>query len=152
MPSSIDRNRRFHPAGSEPRVPHEYHPTILIADDEPAIRKLLETGLQDHGFEVLLAADGQEAIDLYRRHGEAIAAVLLDVRMPGLDGPETLKALRWLNPDLQVCFMSGDCGNYDLSELRRWGRHVLLKPFRLPVLADVLWHLVTEPVLLPEKT
>jgi len=152
MPSSIDRNRRFPPAGSEPRVPDEYRPTILIADDEPAIRKLLETGLQDHGFEVLLAADGQQTIDLYRRHGETIAAVLLDVRMPGLDGPETLKALRRLNPDLQVCFMSGDCGKYDLSELRRWGRHVFPKPFQLPEVAWVLWHLVTEPLLVTERT
>jgi CheY-like chemotaxis protein len=152
MPSSIDRNQRFTPAASETRDPHEYHPTILIADDEPAIRKLLETGLQEHGFDVLLAADGHEAIDLYQRHGKAIAAVLLDVCMPGLDGPETLKVLRRLNPDLQVCFMSGDCGNYDRKELRRWGRQVIPKRFRLPVVADVLWYLVTERVLRPEKT
>jgi CheY-like chemotaxis protein len=47
---------------------------------------------------VWLAAGGQEALDLYQRHREAIDVVLLDVRMPGLDGPQTLAALRALNP------------------------------------------------------
>lgn len=152
MQSAIDQTRPLPTPGSEARPPQEYAPTILIADDEPAIRKFLETGLQSHGFHVLLAADGQQAIDLYRRHGEAIAAVLLDVRMPDLDGPETLKALRRLNPDLRICFMSGDTGNYDLRELRRWGRHVIPKPFRLPEVADALRHLVTEPVRLAEQS
>jgi CheY-like chemotaxis protein len=65
--------------------------------------------------------------------------VLLDVDMPDLDGPETLDALRELNPEVQACFMSGDSGNYQPDDLRKRGAaHVIAKPFLLKDLANVL--------------
>jgi CheY-like chemotaxis protein len=55
----------------------------LVADDEESVRGVLDIGMRQQGFDVWLAADGQKALDLYRRHCEAIDVVLLDVRMPG---------------------------------------------------------------------
>ena len=54
-----------------------------------------------------LAVDGDDALDLYQRHRAEIDLVLLDVQMPGLDGPRTLDALREFDPDVLACFMTG---------------------------------------------
>jgi len=118
---------------------------VLVADDEPDIRNVLELGLQQEGFSVWLAADGQEALDLYRGHCETIDVVLLDVRMPRLDGPRTLAALQELTPQIPCCFMSGFLGEYTEAELRTQGaRAVLEKPFRLPEVAQVLRRLADD--------
>jgi CheY-like chemotaxis protein len=63
------------------------------------------------------AADGLEAVDLYRRHRDEIAAVVLDVHMPGLDGPATLRALRALDPGVGCVFMTGRSGDCDEEAL-----------------------------------
>ncbi len=72
------------------------------------IRNFLRVSLWRQGFAVWLAADGQEAVELYWRHYASIDVVLLDVRMPELDGPRTLMAPLMINPALRSCFMSGD--------------------------------------------
>jgi CheY-like chemotaxis protein len=77
-------------------------------DDDPVILELLKLTLRLHGFTVWLATSGQEALELYRQHFAEIAALLLDVRMPGWDGPETLKAVQTVNPAVRFCFMTGD--------------------------------------------
>jgi CheY-like chemotaxis protein len=112
---------------------------VLVADDEQMIRLLVQLGLERNGFTVWLAADGREAIDLYRAHSADISAVLLDVQMPDVDGPQTLDALRELSPTLPVCFMSGDTGTYQAEELvRRGAAFVIAKPFRMDDVAKIL--------------
>ena len=112
---------------------------ILVVDDEECVRGMLKAGMRQEGFIVWLAADGQEAIEQYRGHDQDIDVVLLDVRMPKLDGPQTLAALHELNPQIPCCFMSGDPGSYDEEKLRELGATALFrKPFRLPEVAPVL--------------
>jgi len=112
---------------------------VLVADDEPEIRSVLNLGLQQEGFSVWLATDGQEALDVYREHCQTIDVVLLDVRMPRLDGPATLVAMQELTPQIPCCFMSGFLGHYTEEGLRHFGaRAVLRKPFRLPEATQVL--------------
>jgi CheY-like chemotaxis protein len=68
-------------------------PSVLIVDDDPSIRKLVATTLEDvAGFELVEAADGDEALELARE--EAPAIVLLDIDMPGIDGLEACRRLR----------------------------------------------------------
>src|SRR6516165_1997758 len=111
--------------------PHD-KPGVLVVDDQPFVRCLLQLGLERNGFDVWLAADGREAIRLYRKHRDDIAVVLLDVHMPGLDGPQTLDALRELNPEVRACLMSGDAGIDDPEGLRQRGAaRVIVKPFML---------------------
>jgi CheY-like chemotaxis protein len=123
----LDRKTRPAPSG------------ILIVDDEPMVRNVLRIALGNQRFAVWVAADGHEAIHLYRQHRAAIALVLLDVRMPGLDGPQTLAALQALNPAIVCCFMTGHAGDYREAELLEQGAsQVFAKPFALDVLGSHL--------------
>ena len=111
-------------------------PQILVVDDEAGIRTLLELALPSQGFGVRLAGSGPEAVAVYREHGGDIDLVLMDVRMPGMDGVQTLKALQKINPQVRCCLMSGETGAYTISKLFQVGAlDVLMKPF--PSLAEV---------------
>jgi CheY-like chemotaxis protein len=108
---------------------------ILIVDDDPLIRSLFTAYLPGQGFEVWRAASGAEAVELYRKHGGDFDVVLLDVRMPGLNGPQTLALLRELDADVRCCFMSGDIGDYTEDDLFALGAlAVVAKPFSLSAL------------------
>ena len=130
-----ERVVRHSPTGTRSRI----RPGILVVDDEAAVRSFLKAALELQGFTVWLAEKGVEAVDLYARQRSAIDLVLLDVRMPGLDGPHTLAALRRLDPDVRCCFMSGHTGEYTEAELLlRGAACVFAKPFRLSELGALL--------------
>ena len=112
---------------------------VLVVDDDPLVRIMVQRTLEQRGFDVWAASNGADAMDLYRSHRQRIDLVLLDVRMPVLDGPHTFDALRSLNPEIRVCFMSGDTGEFSADELiRRGALHVLAKPFHLDHLVEIL--------------
>src|SRR5436309_1638131 len=69
-------------------------PLVLVVDDEPAVVALVKVVLERNEVAVLPAASGAEAVERYREQRQAIRLVLLDVRMPELDGLQTLEALR----------------------------------------------------------
>lgn len=118
-------------------------PAILVVDDDRDIREMLQRVLEMDGFAPRLAASGKEAIELYRQQPRDIALVLLDVQMPMLDGPQTLDALRRLDPQVRCCFMSGDTGDYTAeSLLGRGAGHIFQKPFRLEEFCLVLRRMV----------
>jgi two-component system, cell cycle sensor histidine kinase and response regulator CckA len=81
--------------------------TILVVDDEEAVREVAERMLQEIGFETISAADGREALDIIERNGRQITGVLLDLSMPRMGGQETLQRVRGIHPDLPVIMMSG---------------------------------------------
>jgi PAS domain S-box-containing protein len=81
--------------------------TILVVDDEEAVREVAERMLQDIGFRTVTAADGRQALDALARNGDEITGVLLDLSMPRMGGQETLHRLRVTHPDLPVVMMSG---------------------------------------------
>lgn len=112
---------------------------VLIADDDPVVRRLLEVTLSRRGFRVYLAADGAEAVEVYRRHGAAVGVALLDVQMPGLDGAATLAALRAIDPGVRVLLMSGNPREYTPEQLREMGvGELLVKPFQPAEVAGAL--------------
>jgi DNA-binding response OmpR family regulator len=120
---------------------------VLIVDDEPPVRRLLEVSLRQQGFTVWSAAGGEEAVALYGRLAGEIGLVLLDVRMPFLDGPHTLAALQRINPVVRCCFMSGAPGQYTAENLLEQGAvHLFHKPFALSeVVARIRQLLATVP-------
>jgi two-component system cell cycle sensor histidine kinase/response regulator CckA len=81
--------------------------TVLVVDDEEAVRSIAATVLEIHGAGTFIAASGDEALALLRTHGEKISLVLLDLTMPGINGEETLRRMRMLNARQPVILMSG---------------------------------------------
>jgi PAS domain S-box-containing protein len=81
--------------------------TILVVDDEPMVRNLSHAVLQQFGYRVLLAEDGLEALDIYRREKGHIDLVVLDLTMPRLSGRDTLHRLLQIDPEVHVLFASG---------------------------------------------
>jgi DNA-binding NtrC family response regulator len=118
---------------------------ILIADDEAPLLGVLKIGMQQRGFRVWLAGSGRDAVEIYRRRREAVDMVLLDVRMPGLDGVQTLAAIQAINPHVRCCFMSGDIGDYTEERLLAMGAIAIIpKPFQLAAVAQLLWEKVSQ--------
>jgi two-component system cell cycle sensor histidine kinase/response regulator CckA len=119
-------------------------PGILIIDDDPMLLRLLDTALSRRGFRVWAGPSGQAGLELYRRHQDDIDLVLLDVCMPGLDGPATLRRLREVNPGVRACLMSGHAGAYSAADLRGLGIDgFFAKPFQVLPLADELWEVAS---------
>jgi two-component system cell cycle sensor histidine kinase/response regulator CckA len=88
-------------------VPRESRRVLLVIDDEDLVRSTLCIMLEDAGFRVLSAADGQEGLDTFERHRREIDAVVLDATMPRMDGWQCLKQLRFVRDDIPVLLMSG---------------------------------------------
>ncbi len=100
-------------------------PCILLAEDEPEIRRLLSDTLTKDGFEVLTAADGQAALRLARNHAGSIDLLITDVEMPKLDGFDLQERLRQERPDIKLLVISGNLG----SNIEGADFPLLRKPF-----------------------
>lgn len=110
---------------------------VLIVDDETVVRDVLARFASHLGYRVVTAAGGAEAVARCREC--APAAVVLDVRMPELDGPTTLDAIRAVLPDLPCVFVSGDPRPYSVAELLARERTAFLnKPVGLNQLRGAL--------------
>ena len=81
--------------------------TILLVDDEKAVRTVAKRMLEKAGFDVLPAEDGQQAIEIYRNNADNIVCILLDLTMPHMDGEEALQRLRAIRDDVRVILSSG---------------------------------------------
>lgn len=101
--------------------------TILVAEDEPVVAALLEVVLKDAGFRVITCSDGQEAIDNFQKHRSQIDVVLLDYRMPVLNGIEVFDAIHGVEPQLPVILMSGNIAGAEMNQLYARGLQAILR-------------------------
>jgi CheY-like chemotaxis protein len=104
--------------------------TILVVDDEAVLRTITAAQLQELGYRVILASDGQEALEVFAAHRSTIDAVVMDLIMPRMNGRTCFHALRALNPGLPIILMSGFDHDQALDELTSCGVDgCLTKPF-----------------------
>lgn len=115
--------------------------SVLVVDDEPAIRSLLAASLRRDGYYVAEAADGQEAINVLEAAGR-VDVVVTDVRMPHMDGLTLADTLRAAQPDLNVIFVSGYPVNHEAM-----GPHsrLLSKPFARTDLMNLVGEVAGPP-------
>jgi PAS domain S-box-containing protein len=102
------------PAGAEPRTaaatpaaPTGSGELVMVVDDEPSILEITRETLEDNGYRVLTAPNGQEAVAAYERYRGEVGVVLTDVSMPLMDGATTIKTLLALDPDVKIVACSG---------------------------------------------
>jgi PAS domain S-box-containing protein len=110
--------------------------TVLVVEDEEAVRLIVRRVLQDQGYAILEARDGNEALRICAQRGEGIDLVLSDVIMPGMGGRELSRALATNRPSLPILFMSGYNDDGELAGSGGdLGAGVLAKPFTSETLA-----------------
>jgi two-component system, cell cycle sensor histidine kinase and response regulator CckA len=80
---------------------------VLVVDDEPAVRVVAKRVLEQQGFSVITANDGQEGVEIFAPRAEEIVLVILDMTMPRLNGEEAYREMRRLKPDIAVVLSSG---------------------------------------------
>ena len=103
---------------------------VLIVDDEPAIGEIASVILRGHGYRTLVAADGHEALTLFRENCGAIRLVVSDFMMPRLDGPATIREMRRIQPDIQTIIITGLGEDSRIAEAKAAGTNtVIAKPF-----------------------
>ena len=126
---------------SEPAIPGATggRETILVAEDEPALRRLTERLLTGLGYSVIVAADGAEALELFEQRREEIDLLLVDVIMPGKGGRDVLEGVRAMGSDVPVMFMTGYSADVPPQTLGAdTGCKVLYKPYDLDALSGVI--------------
>ena len=81
--------------------------TILLVEDEELLLNMMQILLETYGYNVLIAKDGQEAVEIYAKHTQEIALVITDIGLPRLSGIDELYKLKEINPDVKLIFASG---------------------------------------------
>jgi signal transduction histidine kinase len=112
--------------------------TVLVVEDDVAVRMLTERTLERAGYRVLAAADGAEAVEVVRQRGGEIGCVLLDMMTPRLRGPDVCRAIKALAPGAAVVAMSGFLGRDLTGDLGAMVSGMLHKPFTPSMLREAV--------------
>lgn len=116
-----------------------YGSTVLVVEDEARMLRLLEIMLTAENISVLLAANGEEALDLYRNHKCDISVILLDLRLPKISGYDVLETVKREDPDVCVVIASGYVDENVKSRMQQSGvKHFIDKPYNCQQLLETL--------------
>jgi two-component system, cell cycle sensor histidine kinase and response regulator CckA len=118
---------------------------IMIVDDEESMQELASELLEEHGYSVVIAGNGRDAVEIYRRRGHEIALVVLDLVMPGMDGGQTYVELKALNPSLKAFFCTGFMPDHGIAALLERDRlRAIQKPFNPRTFVQVVREVLDE--------
>src|SRR5581483_4741937 len=117
------------PAGTNNGAVSNGCETLLFVDDEERQARLMKMILESHGYKVLVAHDGEEAVALHQVYKQEIAAVILDLGLPRLSGWEAFKRMRQQQPELKTIFASGYIDSDIKAEITVQGASVIHKPY-----------------------
>ena len=107
---------------------------ILFAEDEVRQLKLMQRFFEAKGYRVLAAQDGVEAVELYRRHKNEIALVVLDIKMPKLDGWNAFQEMKKHDPEIKVIVATGYPNSEIRSAMERGElRDLFIKPYEIDI-------------------
>jgi len=109
--------------------------TVLLVEDEPMVRSVAERALTRHGYKVITADNGEDALEVLDS-GEQIDLLISDVVMPGMDGPTMVAEARKERPDLKILFMSGYAEEQLRNSINVGNVAFLPKPFSVQELAE----------------
>ncbi|MEX1277117.1 MAG: response regulator [Bacteroidota bacterium] len=120
--------------------------TILLAEDDEAMRGLVQLVLEARGFRVLAVSNGSEALQAYTKFGNSVEMVISDVGMPGMSGVDLFREIALINPIVKMILISGHIDSTSLGQLRKVGlRHFIQKPFSPDQFLQVIDKVLAEP-------
>jgi DNA-binding response OmpR family regulator len=129
------------------KLPDGSGETLLVVEDQPAVREFAVTVLRSQGYRVLVAPGAVEAMEICRREGSPISLILTDLVMPEMSGTELAKWLEKTRPGAKVLFMSGYAENVVANHVRENERIELIeKPFAPQALIEKVRSLLAEPL------
>jgi CheY-like chemotaxis protein len=128
---------------AEPELPGGQGETILVVDDEAAIREIIKVTLENHGYHVVIATDGAEAVGIFASNPNKFKAVIVDVMMPYMDGPAMIRAAQRLDPTVRFVTISGLMDQSRTAQLSELGEVAFLaKPFTTEQILSTLHKLL----------
>ncbi len=127
---------------------HSGKGTILVMDDEEFIRSIAGAMLNQLGYDVVFAANGAEAIEIYKKtaeSGQVFDAVIMDLTIPGgIGGKEAVSELLKTDPRAKVIVSSGYSNDTVMSDYQKYGfSGVILKPYKIETLGKTLQQVIT---------
>ena len=126
--------------------------TILLVDDEEGTILVENLLLQELGYTVFTAQSGRDAIELYKKNVKSFDLVALDMIMPEMNGKETFKELKKIDPKVKVLLVSGYSLNKQIEELMALGCNGFIqKPFDVVLLSHKVREVLEAPETMPEK-
>jgi len=148
--SEPDSIQSHEPTGAVATVlSHGNGELILIVDDEKPILILMRTILETFGYRVITGSNGAEGEQAFIRHADEINAVITDMVMPVMDGPEMIAALKQLRPDLKVIAVSGMTTEASIAKITRLGvAGIIAKPFTATTILQALRDVLGETPIL----
>jgi len=118
---------------------------ILVIDDEPVLRELAKSMLNQAGYEILTAKDGVEGIEIYKNNIDKISLVLLDMMMPNKNGKETFEELIRINKNIKVIMTSGFTKDKRVEDVLKLGvLDFIQKPYTIYGLSDKVYKVLFE--------
>lgn len=123
----------------QPGLPIGQGELILVVDDEPTILHITKETLEEFGYQTITAADGTEAVALFAERKDEVQAVIIDMMMPYMDGPATIRALLKLAPEIKIIATSGLVSRSRVSEALSQGvRAFIMKPYTAEQLLNTI--------------
>lgn len=137
-----EAEKQMHVVGEEGERNGE---TLLLVEDDPDLQLVMREVLQEYGYAVMIAGDGEEGVAVFEGHASSIALVIADIMMPKMKGRQFQEYVRRQRPDIKVLIVSG----YQEMDLKRrdlldGGSAFLQKPFDLDVLVAKVRELLTQ--------
>ncbi len=128
----------------QPEPVAERKELILVVDNETHTREMAREILEAHGYRVLTASDGAEAVSLYSSHKGEIKAVLIDMMMPVMDGPACIWVLRKINPDVRLIAVSRSAEDDMLANIAGVVHAFLMKPYTVEELLSTVGGVINK--------
>ncbi len=130
LPTAVSEQEKLVGPRGGADLPPGHGETVLVVDDEPAIRRIVDVILSKNGYRTVVAADGREAVALFHQHKDEIAVVVSDLMMPYQDGPTTIRAIRQVKRAVRVVAITGLGEEVRMAEAKAAGAEVFVKkPF-----------------------
>ena len=120
-----------------------YTGTILFIEDEEVLRQLVQDELENYGYTVMIAGDGEEAVQIYSERYEKIDIVISDLGLPTLDGLAAFKKMKEINPNVKTIVVSGFMNSKEKEVLLNAGiKECFSKPYRVREILQTIHALV----------